>query len=62
MDRTRMTSFGAPQPEQATDWQAEKLEQYPTPAEVFRQIGRIILVCLILGLLAHLLIAVIGVY
>lgn len=62
MDRERDTSFGYPrQKPETTMWQTEDLDPCPTPAEVIGQIGRIILICLILGLLARLLVAVVGV-
>jgi hypothetical protein len=38
----------------------EDLNNCPRPREVFAEIGRVIAVCLGLGVLAHILVAIVG--
>jgi len=62
VDRPGETSYGFPHPENETvSWQAEDRARCPAPREVIGQIGRIVFVCLVLGLLVRLLIAIVGV-
>jgi hypothetical protein len=57
----RHSSYGSPHPDQAdSPLLLEDLNTGPTPGEIIGQIGRVIAVCLGLGLLARVLIAFTG--
>ena len=61
VDDFRHTSFGSPanhKPE--TRFLMEDISSYPTPGKVFADIGRVIAVCLALGVLARILVAIVG--
>lgn len=63
VDRLPDTSYGSPQPQaEEASLYMEDRASYPTPGEVLGQIGRVIVVCLGLGLLARILVALVGVY
>jgi hypothetical protein len=63
VERLRDTAFGSPGGEDADALlQVDDLQCFPTPGEIVSQIGLVIAVCLGLGLLARVLVAVVGIY
>jgi hypothetical protein len=57
----RFTSFGSPAPrEPEVPFMREDISTCRTPGKVISQIGRVIAICLGLGLLAHVLVAPVG--
>ncbi|HUB15025.1 MAG TPA: hypothetical protein VMB34_23965 [Acetobacteraceae bacterium] len=63
MERLRDTAFGAPRSQDdAAPLRLDELESCPTPGQIVSQIGLVIAVCLGLGLLARMLVAIVGVY
>jgi hypothetical protein len=54
-------SFGGPHPQDAEgSLRMEAGRSFPTPGEILGQIARVIAVCLGLGLLARVVVAIIG--
>ena len=62
VDRLQDTAFGAPTQHDDAPLFAEDLDSYPTPSEIVGQIALVIAVCLGLGLLARLLVSMVGIY
>lgn len=63
VNNVRRTAYGLPPPQTAkVAFLMEDLSpgSCPTPREIFGQIGRVIAVCLGLGVLAHALVALVG--
>ena len=55
------SSFGAPHPQDTDESLPMDVGQsFPTPGEILGQIARVIAVCLGLGLLARVVVAVVG--
>jgi hypothetical protein len=56
------SSYGSPHPQEVeSPLPVEDRASYPTPGEVVGQIARVIAVCLGLGVLARVLVAMLGV-
>jgi hypothetical protein len=61
VDHVRQSQFGSPQRQESdAPLNMEDRASCPTPGEVIGQIGRVIAVCLGLGLLARVLVAFTG--
>ena len=57
----RPRSYGSPAPREAEmPFFMEDIDTIPTPGRMLTEIGRVIAVCLGLGVLAHILVAIIG--
>jgi hypothetical protein len=63
VERLRDTAFGLPKPQdEPAPLHSDDLDSYPTPGEIISQIGLVVGICLGLGLLARVLVAIVGVY
>jgi len=63
LDRLRETTFGMPRAsDEPLSPLLEEPASHPTPGEVFGQIGLVFGICLGLGLLARVVVALVGVY
>jgi hypothetical protein len=57
----RRSSFGSPAPDEVEPpFLMEDINTCPRPGQIFAEIGRVIAVCLGLGVLAHILVVIIG--
>ena len=61
LSNVRRSSIGSPSPHEAPiPLLTEDLDSCPTPSQVIGEIGRVVVVCLGLGILAHALVAIVG--